>query len=150
MCLFRKYISYFCEVHNIITIESNGIENTFNSSLIFPLRTSCGSGFIAITSSKKINFTMWHRVTARKVNGKIYLQVNDELLISGGRNCHSGDLYFHRIYLGGLQPDTLQERNVGLIPGFAGCMRKFTLDQKEFILRSKESINMNGIDIGKF
>jgi len=112
------------------------------------LRTSCGSGFIAITSSKKINFTMWHRVTARKVNGKIYLQVNDELLISGGRNCHSGDLYFHRIYLGGLQPDTLQERNVGLIPGFAGCMRKFTLDQKEFILRSKESINMNGIDIG--
>ena len=93
---------------------------------------------------------MWHRVTARKVNGNIYLQINHELLVSSGRNCPVGDLHFHRIYLGGLQPDTLQERNVGLIPGLTGCVRKFTIDQKEFVLRSKENMNVNGIDIGKF
>ena len=117
--------------------------------MLFALRTKCGSGFIAITSNKKITASAWYHVTARKFKGRVYLQVNDELMVSGGSNCLVEDLSFYRLYLGGLQSNMLQMRNIGLVPGFTGCVKKFTIDESDIVLASKNNRNINGIDIGK-
>ena len=69
--------------------------------------------------------------------------------MSGGNNCLKEDLSFSRLYLGGLQSNMLQVRNIGLVPGFTGCVKKFTIDERDLVLGSKDNRNINGIDIGE-
>ena len=64
--------------------------------------------------------------------------------------CLEQSINFNRLYLGGLQHGMLQMRNIGLIPGFAGCVRKFTVDQNDYFLGSKANSEINGIDICKY
>ena len=117
--------------------------------MLFSHRTECGAGFIAITNAKKITVTDWHRVTARKFNGKVFLQVNSEPLVSDGSKCLKQNMHLNKLYIGGLRSNLLQMKNIGLIPGFKGCVRKFMIDQKDYVLKSKANKDMSGIGIGK-
>lgn len=111
-------------------------------------RTECGSGFIAITSHGKLPLSSWHHVTARRFDDNVYLQVNGDPLISGSSGCLKKDLRLHQLNIGGLKSNALQMRNIGLIPGFSGCMRKLTINNKDYNLRSKNNTDMHGVDIG--
>ena len=112
-------------------------------------RAECGAGFIAISSSSQIKMSSWHHITARKFDGKLYLQVDNDPIVSGGSKCLAKEMQVSNLYLGGLKTNLLQMRNIGLIPGFAGCVRKFALDRKDYILNSRDNSEIDGLDIGK-
>ena len=54
-----------------------------------------------------------------------------------------------RLYLGGIPNNALQRRNIGLIDGFYGCIRKIVVNKRNVDFDSRRMRNVIGYDLGK-
>ena len=127
-----------------------GLSSITNSCSSPFSRTECGSGFIAISSSKRLKLHEWHRVTLRKIGkSRITLQLDDQGVIKRDGYCLQRSKTIGSLYLGGIPDNTLQRRNIGLIDGFYGCIAKFVLNKRNIEFDSRRMSNVLGYDIGK-
>eukprot|EP00112_Aurelia_sp_Birch-Aquarium-sp1_P015773 Seg3520.1 transcript_id=Seg3520.1/GoldUCD/mRNA.D3Y31 product=Pikachurin protein_id=Seg3520.1/GoldUCD/D3Y31 len=111
-------------------------------------RTECGTGFIAISSPKRLTLHEWHRVTLRKFSKRsISLQVDDQGHIKRNSYCLQRSNPVRRLYLGGIPNNALQRRNIGLIDGFYGCIKKFVVSERNIELDSRRMRNLIGYDL---
>ncbi|XP_065069977.1 pikachurin-like [Rhopilema esculentum] len=112
------------------------------------LRADCGKGFMALTCSRRLTLSQWHRVTIRKFGGKFHLQLDDSLVSSFSGSCLQRYHRYDEFYLGGLTDSHLDLKNVGLTPGFSGCVKKFKVEGKDLITESRNMTGVQGSNIG--
>ena len=129
--------------------KSIGLSSILNCPPLL-CRTEFGTGFIAISSPKRLALHEWHRVTLRQFGkGSISLQVDDQGLIRRDSYFLQRSKAVRRLYLGGIPDNALQRRNIGLIDGFYGCIRKIIVNKRNIDFDSRRMRNVIGYDLGK-